>query len=301
MIGQKNNEDNKAKKSQLRPIDAPHFGYWQALYNAFYNPKLYVDVGKRWKRFSIIYLFLLIAVATVPMYFVVMKAYNDSINQNMLEPLEKLPRLYVQNGIVATNEPMPLFIKNKAGAVSVIVDTTGSITQFDKKYPRLSLLITKNAIMFRMPSLNFDLSGNKYQMPEGEVVTHYLPKNLNQIFDTSEWVLSSKMRFTQKFVNILIYPTMVMLIFGTYLVLLFALALMAQFVAKILIKFDLSYFQSFRLLMVAATPQIFVTLILTALGWTFSGFGLVSIVLFAVYFSFAAISMKRESNKMVLG
>lgn len=290
----------KGNTAALRPIDAPHFRYWQAFYHAFFNPKLYVDVGKRWKGLSILYLFLLLLIATLPMFFVVVKAYNASFQQNIAQPLAQLPRLYIQNGNVTANVAMPYFIKNKLGAVSIIVDNTGKYKEFDKQYPRLSLLITQDKIMFRLPALPFNISGNVYQLPAGETVSHTLPKNLNQVFDAKEWITSSKIRTTQIAIDLILYPSIVMAVFGVYLVLLFALGLMAQFVAKILIKIDLTYLQSFRLLMVAATPQIFVTLFLGALGWTFSGFAILSVVLFAVYFSLAAIAMKNASHKMVL-
>ena len=52
---------------------------------------------------------------------------------------------------------------------------------------------------------------------------------------------------------------------------LLAFALMAQFVAKILLKQELTYMQSYRLLSVSATPHILVLLLVVSLDWTFVG------------------------------
>src|SRR5476651_2545843 len=60
-------ENGVAKeKNKLKLIDAPVYGYWKALYMSFYSRRLYVDIGKRWHGFGLVYLLLAIAVLSLP-------------------------------------------------------------------------------------------------------------------------------------------------------------------------------------------------------------------------------------------
>lgn len=291
----------KKQATSLRPIDAPHYRYWQALYHSFFNPRLYIDVGKRWKGFGILYLLLVMIIGIVPLYWKTVTNMNRTFQEDIVTPLQKLPILYIQNGNVSVNVAMPYFIKNDKNQVVAIVDTTGKINQLEnKQYPKLSFLIMKNKFMFRPPSMNFDFTKNNFNLPEAAVTTRDLPQNLNQVFNSKEWIASSKLNIMNKFMGIILYPSLVLVIFSLYLVLLLALALLAQFVAKILIKVNLSYLESFRVLMVSATPQIAITMICASFNLIFEDFGFFSMIVLAVYFSFAAIAIKRASKKMVL-
>ncbi len=49
-------------KNKLKPIDAPAYGYWKALYMSFYSTRLYVDVGKRWRGIGLLYLLFFVVV-----------------------------------------------------------------------------------------------------------------------------------------------------------------------------------------------------------------------------------------------
>lgn len=283
--------------SALRDIDAPHFSYWQALFYSFFKRALYVDVGKRWKGLSILYLLLAMFVASFPFSLRLMFVFDDFFNHEIIMPLQSLPELYVQNGLVTVDKPMPYFIKNESGDVIAVVDTSGVIKDFTDSYPRLSVIITKDTFMFRVPAPpQFFKTFKTNAWPATKTSFN---KDLNQIFDAQQWVESSTIKTTRLAINVMIFPTVAVLFFVIYLIFLLAFSLMAQFVAKILLKFGLSYMTSFRLLMVATTPQIvFLQLVLT-FDWIFSGLGLVLCILIAVYFSFAVLSLKRESNKLV--
>ncbi len=232
----------KHEKTSLRPIDAPHYNYWQALYHSFFNPKLYVDVGKRWKGFSLLYLFLVMVIAIIPLYWMAVTNMNRIFHEDMIIPLQRLPTLYIQNGKVSANVKMPYFIKNDKNQVAAIVDTTGKINGIDNKlYPKLSFLVLEDKFMLRPPSISFDFTKSNIDLPEASVVTIELPKNTNQVFNTKEWLATSKIYTMNKFLGIILYPSLVLVIFSLYLVMLLAVALLAQFVAKILIKVELSY------------------------------------------------------------
>ena len=287
----------KKQSSALRDIDAPHYRYWQAVYYCFFSRTLYVDVGKRWRGLSVLYLLLLMFVVTIPFSVRIIIQFDNFFNQEIIIPLKKLPTIMVQNGLVSLDKPMPYFVKNDTGEVIAIVDTTGKITEITNKYPDLSILITKDSLIYRVP--NPPHFFNLHQQKEWPTTTQQFSKEMNQIFDSYAWVESSGLSTIKGVVEVMIYPMMAFLFFALYLVFLLAFALMAQFVAQILMKCNLTYLQSFRILTVSATPHIFTLLLALAFNQLFVGLGALLSILLAGYFSFAVLSLKRESNKLV--
>lgn len=283
----------------LRDVDAPFYSYWQALYLSFFSRRLYVDVGKRWKGYGILYLLLLMFIVTLPFALRVTLDFNRFFDYQILEPMQKLPKFYVQNGKVSLDKPMPYLIKNSKGDVVFIIDTTGAITRIDDRYPHLSVLVTANQIIYRLPTPQFFFaSANKKQ--ESPIYIQELSKGMNEVFSGEELSKSSGIERLKILSDATIYPTIVLMFTIIYLAFFLVFALMGQFVAKLFMKFSLTYKQSCRLLIVASTPQITALVIFLTLNWVFYGFGFFLIVLFAAYFSFAVLSLKRESHKLVV-
>jgi hypothetical protein len=287
----------KQQSTGLRDIDAPHYSYWQALYLSFFESKLYVDVAKRWKGFPVGYLLLLMFVVSIPASVRVVEQFHHFFEQQVLMPLKKLPPFYVQNGQVSLDKPMPYLVKNEAGQVIAIVDTSGSVTTIDKRYPQLAILVTRDKLIYRSPTPP-KLFEESAPIPTS-INERPFEKGINQVFDGDEWIKSSGINTIKFLAEIIIYPTIALLFFVVYLGLLFTFSLMAQLVAKVLFKFDLTYGQAIRLLTVSATPQIFVLMMVVAFNLFFVGISFLMIALLAIYFSFAVLSLKRESNKLV--
>lgn len=290
----------KKQKKALREIDAPIYNYWQALVLSFFSSRLYVDVGKRWKGFGIRYLLLLIFLVSIPFALRVAFDFNQFFNDQILEPLKQLPPIYIQNGKVSFDKPMPYIIKNKEGKVVSIVDTTGSIKAMNTTiYPDLSILITKDKFFFRLPYPSLFLNTN-IEKTESPIYMQQMDENVNQVFDGKTWVSSSGILRVKYISQLLIYPTVAMMFFGMYLVFFLVFALMGQFLAKLFFKLSVTYKQSLRLLVVSSTPQMVVLIVALTLNWLFSGLGPLLIVLLATYFGYAVLSLKRESHKLVI-
>lgn len=285
------------KATAMRKIDAPHYSYGQALYHSFFNDKLYIDIGKRWRGFSFGYLLLLMCLVALPISLRLILDFNHFYNQQVLLPLKKLPEFMVQNGQVSFDKPMPYLVKNDLGDVVSMIDTTGTITDIDNRNPHLAILITKDSFIYRSPNPPQLFSNTT--APNISVNKQVFPKEMNQVFDGDAWIESSGIKNFQLLAEIIIYPTVAAFFFMIYLVLLFALSLMAQLVASLLLKFTLTYGQTFRLLTVSSTPQIVALMIAMTLNWFFKGMGFVLIILLAVYFSFAVLALKRASKKLV--
>lgn len=286
-------------KKALREIDRPFYNYWQALYHSFFNNRLYVDVGKRWKGYGILYFLLLLAVTTLPFALRVSLESDKFFKEDVIQPLQQLPPLYIQNGNVSLDKPMPYFIRNKAGQVVVIIDTTGTITGMDGTYPQLSTLITRDRIFYRMPAPHFFFSDSASKNMNPTYV-YAFKDDKNEIFNPAEWAESSGVQRLKLVIALLVYPIITMVFFSLFLPLFMAVGLMGQFIAKLFFKTSLSYKQSLRLLLVSSTPCMAVLWLILAAGWMkYTGMGLLLMILLSVYFSYAIISMKRESHKLV--
>ena len=288
-----------SKKTQtLRLVDAPLYRYWQALYLAFYSGRLYVDVAKRWRGYGLSYLLLVFALTSIPLSTRIIIDFNRYFNESMVMPLNALPTLYVQNGALSVDKPMPYFVKNPKGEVVAIIDTTGAIKAIPKTYPNVTVFITKNKIIFRPARLQLFLTGSETNKPASEY-TQELPKGSNEVFVGKEWLSNSGILSLKWLFDVLVYPIMTLFFYGLSIAALFSIALLGQVVAQILFLVKLTYQQSCRLLLVAITaPGILFFAGLTAnvviprLGFFYLG-------LLTIYFCYAVIAVRRDSKQVV--
>ncbi|MGQ3890589.1 DUF1189 family protein [Legionella sp. CNM-4043-24] len=290
---------SKQNSGALTDLDTPHFSYWQALYASFFSPELYVDVGKRWKRLSLGYLLLAMFVILLPLSLRVMYIMNQNLERELFEPIRNIPTLYLQNGKVSLDKPMPYLIKDSSGAVKAIVDTTGKITSITSEYPALTFLITRDSLFYRIPPDPPVFSSVANPVNTGTPEQFKLPADMTEVFNGADWLNSSGVRALKFTVLFSLYPCLAMAFFGLYLSLLLAFAMMVQFVSYIFLKFTVTYAQAFRLLMVASTPQLVLLTLLILFNAVFTGMGAVLLVVIALYCSFGLLSLKRVSNRLV--
>jgi len=290
---------SKQQTSALRDLDTPHFRYWKALYSSFFSNALYVDVGKRWKRLSIGYLLLALFVIFLPFSLRVMFIMNQYLDREIINPIRGLPQLYLQGGKISLDKPMPYLVKDSNGVVKAIVDTTGTVTTMTSEYPALTFLITKDRLLYRIPTNPPIFSTEASPVNTGTVEQFVFTEDMNEIFNGAEWMSSSGVKTLKMVVLLTLYPSLVFGFFALFLFLFLAMAMMVQFVSYLFLKFTITFTQAFRLLMVSATPALTLLMILLMGNWMYPGVGLVVLVLLALYCSFAVLSLKRESNTLV--
>ncbi|QDP72605.1 DUF1189 domain-containing protein [Legionella israelensis] len=288
----------KKEKAGLKPIDKPVFGYWQALYRAFYSSRLYVDVGKRWKGFGFLYLLLVIVLFSIPLTVQTIAYFNRFYTQQIVEPLRKIPTLYIQNGEVNFDKPMPYFVKNEKGKVQVIIDTTGTISNLSQNYPEASILITKNKLYFRTPQspLQYTLQDSSDSQ---SVYVEKLDKNMNQVFNGEEWLKNSQVISLKYLFIALVPPVVIGFFYVMFAIFIPVLALLGQVFSQVFFTFKISFKQSCRLLMVAGTPAILFFLVVLSLPIRIPAAGLILLIILSIYFAFALMFLKRESRRVV--
>ncbi|QMT60108.1 DUF1189 family protein [Legionella sp. PC997] len=285
------------EKNKLKPIDTPIYRYWSALYMSFYSRLLYVDVGKRWKGLGIIYFLLAIAVFSIPFSLRLSFSLDQSFREQITNPLSKIPVFYIQNGEVFLNKPMPYFVKNDKGEVVVIIDTTDKINDFTTDYPYLTILINKNKISLKVPSLTL------FNMPEskpsrGAPIVQSFDKGTNAVFDGKKYAENSSVQKLKFFSELLIYPMVVAMFFSMFLVIYLVLGFLGQVFSNVFFSFNVTFAQSCRLLAVASTPMLCFLFILLIFNFLFPGSGFILSALLVIYYSFSLYSLRAESRRM---
>lgn len=286
--------DNKA----LKPVDTALYGYWSAVFLSFFSRRLYVDVGRRWSGLGFIYLLLVIALLALPLSLRVGMKFDKSFNDDIIGPMAKLPVLYVQNGQISINEPAPLFIKNSKGEVVIVVDPTGKVNQFTSEYPKLNLLINKDVIYFRSPTPSFFIGDTVAKASNNEPFVQHLDKSMNTVFTGSQFITQQSISNLKIASMAMIYPVVLLSIYSFFMVIFPALALLAQSFSSIFFTFQLTYKQASRLLIVSATPMLFLLFAFLSLQFSFFGMGLFLLSVMVAYFTYALRTFKAESMRI---
>lgn len=284
--------------TRLKPINTPVYGYWGALYHSFYSRQLYVDVGKRWKGFAFVYLLLTIAILSIPFALIIGSTFNEFFTQEIINPLLKLPTIYVQNGEASIDKPMPYLIENNKGQVVLIVDTTGVVNEFSAKYPNLSILINKDKMSYRIPTPQF-FKNNQPEVNTRIPIVQKFNKGANSVFDGKNLVNDGAMTRLKYLSELMTYPIIIAILFSFFIVMFPVIALLAQVFARVFFAFQITYPQACRLLIVSSTPMLLALLIFLSANIMFSGMGIILIALLGAYYSFALHSLKAESLHVV--
>ncbi len=285
-------------KNKLKPIDSPVYSHFSALYLSFFSNRLYVDVGKRWKGLGLIYLLLVIGLFSIPFSLYVGANFNRFFSQQIIEPILKMPTLYVQNGEASIDEPMPYLIKNKKEQVVLIIDTTGAVTDFTPEYPNLNILINKDKITYRIPTAQlFNVSTE--QASQHVPIVQSFNKEVNSVFDGKKLVNEGAVTGLKYASQLMIYPLIVMVFYSFFLVMFLTVALLAQLFARIFFSFQITYAQACRLLIVASTPMLLVLYAFLTANVLFAGMGIILLALLGAYYSYALYSLRSESLQVV--
>lgn len=118
------------------------------LFMSFYSKALYQDVGRNWKKVSILYLFLLLSVCSIPIVFRVHSAVSDYLQHEAPKIVKQVPVITISKGAASVDEEMPYIIKDpESGAPLIIIDTTGKTDSL--KGSDAVILLTKTKLFFR--------------------------------------------------------------------------------------------------------------------------------------------------------
>lgn len=289
-----------ASSTAVRPVDKPHYRYWQALYSSFFSPKLYVDVAKRWRGLAFGYLFVLSALLSLPVWLRTAIDFNHFFEDQIRAPMREMPTLYVQKGIVSIDKVVPYLITDKFGDVQMIIDTSGHINEIDsRRYPKLWALVTKDKLIYRMPMMPVYFA--KHAVPQTSTTVQTIPfdKEINQVFDGRSWEKVSHLNRLQWETQMMLYPTLWFTFFAMYSMFILVFAMMLQLFSQVIFKIMLTYKQVCRLLVLASTMPLTVFFVLLATDTVFQYSGWMLLVFLMLYYIFGILSVRAESYRVV--
>jgi hypothetical protein len=266
--------------------------YSKALYTSFYSSILYADVVKRWQGSGMGYLLFLIILGAIPFSGRVIVEFNDFFKEEIVFPINALPLLPIKNGEIIYNQPMPYLIKNNKGEVVSIIDTTGTVSEMNRAYPQLSVLITKNKMYFRPPGYKQFLGMTKVTIGN-PIYTRTFDKRLNGLLSGTEWIQSTGIARLNTLMQILVFPCVSLFYFVIFGVILLLLSSLMQLYSDIFFNLKLPFKASYRLLAVASTPTLLLFFFMRYANFAVSGMGLVYGVLFLSYVSYGLCAVKR--------
>ena len=220
------------------------FSIFQLPVLSFYSSQLYQDVGLNWKGVGLGYLFLLLAICTIPKMFKLHNGLSLFIDREAPPFIEQIPKITIEKGKVHIDQPQPYYIKAPdSNDVVAIIDTTGQIQSLENT--EAFALLTKTKLIMRQSnaeSRTYDLSQVESFVLDQDKITGWL-NTVKKIFIPFLYPFVLLGSFIFRSIQALIY------------------AVIGLFFAA-LCKTKLSYSALLRLAVVAVTPCIILRTVL---------------------------------------
>lgn len=223
------------------------YSIFHPLWMSFYSKSLYRDVAKNWRGIAAGYLLLLLAIVWLPGLVQFAAMLRVFVTENAPQWVAQVPNITIKEGVVSIDKPQPYFIKNpQNGTVAVIFDNTGQYTNLDNTTAQM--LITKTEIITR-----------KNQQ---ETRVHTLTKNDNYVLTQAK--VDQFVHSTLWWMPTIMYVVMVLGSFIYRLIQALLYALVGLIYSRF-IKYEIHYQPTYRLTIIALTPVIIISSILSYL------------------------------------
>lgn len=143
---------------------------------SFFSGELYRDVGLNWKGVGFGYLFLLLAICTVPRMFKIQRGLSHFIEEEAPSFINQVPEITIEKGVVRIDKPQPYYITAPdSNEIVAIIDTTGQIQSLDNT--DAFVLLTKTRLISRQnksESRTYDLTNVQHFVLDQYKITNWL-------------------------------------------------------------------------------------------------------------------------------
>ncbi|MDF7799682.1 DUF1189 family protein [Pontiellaceae bacterium B1224] len=217
---------------------------------AFFSKRLYRDIGRNWQGVNLAaYLFLLLAICCIPATLHQRDKILQSLETGQVDLLNQIPEIRIQNGRAAVNATMPYYIRDRNNRPLAIIDTSGSMNYIDDATVMVMLTESKLIVRRGRNLFNtFSLSGIESLVLNKHIINGWL----NDI---------------QKTISPLSYGIFLMLSYIFAVLAMMLVAVVGLIIANVLHS-SLSFKDTMRIAIAAATPAIIVISVTSALGFT---------------------------------
>lgn len=245
------------------------YSVFHALPLSFFSDDLYRDVARSWRGIGLVYLVLLVALATLVVAIRMQIGLDRWVQGEARGLVEQVPRIVIRHRVVEVDAPMPYTIHDpKTGTPLAIIDTTGQVASLEGQEARV--LVTSDQIHYRRSAAEtrvFQLSAWKDLTIDSERAGRWL-----RVLST--WAAPITGIFV--FAGLFCFRLLQQLI----------LAVVGLLAARVL-SAALDFPALMRLSAVSLTPALLIEPLLDILGVKPRGFGWVWMVLVLVYMTWA--------------
>lgn len=252
----------------------PQYNVFQAIFMSFYSKGLYRDVAQNWGGRAFLYLLVLLVITWIP-YIATYQIMASQIYPQFVDKLvPQVPVITVKNGKISTPEKRPYFIVMPNSKRNIVtIDTTGQYktpTQANS-----SVLITETQIISQ--------NNNETRIKD-------VPNTTNIVIDPS--AIKNHTDYYLKFFWVLLFLVMVPLSYIGRLIQVLVYSIIGIIISS-MGSVGLSYGQVMKIMMVAITPVIILTLILDFSPISLSHPGIVSFIVAMAYMCFGIFANKK--------
>ncbi len=282
---------------KIKPKRSIIFRYWRAIFLSFYSQKFYLEVARSWRGTGLAYSLFVIVLAALPFSLKTMVRFNQFYNDELIEPLKKMPALTIQQGQLHFDYFMPFLIKNNRSEVVVVIDSAGQLTTVNYIYPHWMMLVTEDNLYFRMPPFSLLLEPTKSD-PAYETINF---KDINNdSFNATEWIKNIHLMGQKWLFMAMIYPLFSGVLFGFFCGLNALMTIIGKVLAHTIFKLPLGFKETYRMMSVSSSCGVS----LFILSLTFFGripfMGTFLMISISFYFSYAMLSIKRDYRQLAL-
>lgn len=131
------------------------------LWMSFYSQELYRDVARHWPGACFLYLFMLLALAWIPIAVKIHIEFKNFAENEGATMIAKIPTITITDGEVTVDIEQPYFIRDpeKKDEILAIIDTTGEITSLENTEAKM--LLSKSELLIKQSEFetrSYDLS-----------------------------------------------------------------------------------------------------------------------------------------------
>jgi len=239
---------------------------------SFFSKRLYWDVAQNWKGANMGYLFLLLAICSIPPTLTMRKELVNSLDGKQLQIINQIPEIHIRNGRVEVEQEKPYYIKHN-GKTKVIIDTSGSMNYIDDA--NVWALLTVNKLIVRRGANQFNT------LDLSQVSEFHLNKHI-----ANQWLQTTKNSLAPLSYGIFLLLSYIFAVFSMLLI-----AVVGLILATISHS-SLKFASTLRLATAAITPAIILITVSAAFGKSIPGLAYVALTLLYLCIGIKACTAK---------
>lgn len=220
---------------------------------SFFSKDLYRDVARNWRGNAFFYLFILLAICWIPATYLMHQGMNTFLENRMVPLIKQMPTIKIHHGEVSIDQPSPYIIREPhTNRIIAIINTSTEITS--PAQTKALLLLTKDKLYVRHS--------------EKEMRVYSLKRFDNQ--EITKVLLLRIVNFVKTWGVFLLFPLLLIVSYLYRILQALLYAAVGTLVFAKISKASLDYQQILRLSIIAVTPAIILSTVLSFFHINFS-------------------------------